>query len=156
MLANEQIAQRLDEVAAILNEQRANLYRVGAWRHAAMSVRRLPEPVADIWQREGIEGLRKLPGVGDRIAIALRDLVVTGKLPMLDRMRGEMDPVGILMSVPGVGRIEATRLHRDLGIDTLEDLETAAHDGRLASLAGFGPKRIAGIVDSLAGRLGKV
>jgi Holliday junction resolvasome RuvABC DNA-binding subunit len=156
MLPNEPIAQRIEELARILNEQGASVYRVAAWRRAALSLRRLPASVAEIFRCEGREGLRKLPGVGDRIALAIQNLIVTGKLPMLERLRGEMDPIEILMSVPGIGRIQATRLHHDLGLDTLEDLEAAAHDGRLASIAGFGEKRIAGIVDSLASRLGRV
>lgn len=156
MLPNEQIAQRLDELARILNQQGADIYRVAAWRRAAMSLRRLSEPASQIYALEGVEGLRKLPGVGDRIALAIRNLIVTGKLPMLDRLRGEMDPVEILMSVPGIGRVQAERLHRDLGIDSLEDLEAAAHDGRLGTIEGFGTKRIAGIIDSLASRLGRV
>lgn len=156
MLANEPIARRLDEVAGILNEQGANAYRVAAWRCAATSLRRLNRPVGQIYENEGIEGLRQLPGVGDRIAFALKDLIVTGKLPMLDRLRGEMDPVAILMSVPGIGRVQAERLHHDLGIEHLEDLEAAAHDGRLATLEGFGEKRVAGIVDSLSTRLGRI
>lgn len=156
MLPNEQIAQRLDELARILNQQGADIYRVAAWRRAAMSLRRLSEPASQIYALEGVEGLRKLPGVGDRIALAIRNLIVTGKLPMLDRLRGEMDPVEVLMSVPGIGRVQAERLHRDLGIDSLEDLEAAAHDGRLTTVEGFGAKRIAGIIDSLASRLGRV
>lgn len=156
MLPNEQIAQRLDELARILNQQGADIYRVAAWRRAAMSLRRLSEPASQIYALEGVEGLRKLPGVGDRIALAIRNLIVTGKLPMLDRLRGEMDPVEVLMSVPGIGRVQAERLHRDLGIDSLEDLEAAAHDGRLGTIEGFGTKRIAGIIDSLASRLGRV
>jgi DNA polymerase (family 10) len=156
MLPNEQIAQRLDEMAGLLNEQGADVYRVAAWKRAAMNVRRLPVPVAQIYEKEGLAGLRRLPGVGDRIALALRDLIVTGGLPALERLRGEMDPVEILMSVPGIGRIQATRLHGDLGIDSLEDLEAAAHNGRLSSIVGFGEKRIAGIADSLATRLGRV
>lgn len=156
MLPNEAIAQRLDEVGRLLNEQGANLYRVEAWRRAATNLRRLTVPVTQIYEREGTDGLRKLPGVGDRIGLALRDLIVTGKLPMLDRLRGEIDPIEILISVPGIGPVQAARLHRDLGIDNLEDLEAAAHDGRLASLAGFGEKRVAGITDSLASRLGRI
>lgn len=42
------------------------------------------------------------------------------------------------------------------GIETLEELETAAHDGRLSEISGIGEKRLAGIIDSLAGRLGRV
>lgn len=156
MLPNEQIAQRLEELARILNEQGADVYRVAAWRHAAMGLRRLSEPVSLLYEREGIDGLRKIPGVGERIAQAIQSLLTTGRLPMLDRLRGEMDPVEVLMSVPGIGRVQAERLHRDLGIDKLEDLEAAAHDGRLDTIGGFGEKRIAGIADSLASRLGRV
>jgi putative hydrolase len=153
---NIQIAQRLEEVASILEVQGANPYRVDAYRRAALTLRDQREPVSALLEREGLEGLLKLPGVGDRIALVIRDIVLTGRFPMLEHLRGEVDPVDVLQSVPGIGRVQAERLHHDLGIDTLEDLEAAAHDGRLASLAGFGAKRIAGIADSLASRLGRV
>jgi hypothetical protein len=75
---------------------------------------------------------------------------------MLDRLRAASDPVHVLSSVPGIGRRLAGRLHDDLGINTLESLEIAAHDGRLETIAGFGDKRLAGIRDSLAQRLGRI
>jgi DNA polymerase (family 10) len=153
---NSQIARRLDELANLLEAQGANPFRVSAYRRGAMAVTGLPEPVSGLHEREGIEGLERIPGIGHRLAIAIRSLVETGRLPMLEHLRGEIDPVLLLQSVPGIGRIQAERLHHDLGIDTLEELEAAAHDGRLASVAGFGSKRVAGIVDSLASRLGRV
>jgi DNA polymerase (family X) len=156
MLLNDQIARRLEEVAELLNEQGTNLYRVQAYQRAAFTVRHLSTPVSDILEREGIDGLRKLTGVGERLAAAIGNLVVTGRLPMLDRLRGEADPIELLMSVPGIGHIQASRLHHDLGIDSLEELEAAAHDGRLRDVAGLGQKRVAGIIDSLATRLGRV
>jgi putative hydrolase len=64
--------------------------------------------------------------------------------------------VTLLRSVPGIGRVLAERLHDELGLETLADLETAAHDGRLETIAGFGAKRLAGIRDTLAQRLGRV
>ena len=75
---------------------------------------------------------------------------------MLDRLRGESDTVALLASVPGVGAVLAQRLHDELRIDSLEDLEAAAHDGRLADFDQIGPKRLAGIRDSIAARLGRV
>jgi hypothetical protein len=75
---------------------------------------------------------------------------------MLDRLRGEHDPIALLSSVPGIGKGLAWKLHEDLGLESLEDLESAAHDGRLESIAGLGAKRLAGIRDSLAHRLGRV
>jgi len=153
---NSQIARRLDELASLLEAQGANPFRTNAYRRGAMAIAALPETVSDLYEREGIEGLEQIPGIGHRLAIAIRSLVETGRLPMLEHLRGEIDPVLLLQSVPGIGKIQAERLHHDLGIDTLEELEAAAHDGRLASVAGFGPKRVAGIVDSLASRLGRV
>lgn len=156
MLLNDQVARRLEEVADLLHEQGANIFRVLAYRRAANTVRRLATPVSEILHREGIDGLKGLPGIGDHLAVAIRHLVSSGRLPMLERLRGEADPIELLMSVPGIGRIQAERLHDELGIENLEELEAAAQDGRLADLAGFGHKRIAGIIDSLGTRLGHV
>lgn len=153
---NFQIARRLDEVAQILEGQDGNPFRVQAYRHAAETLRHLPRSAEEILSREGEPGLRKLHGVGDRLARAIATLIITGRLPMLDRLRGESDSVSLLASVPGIGKRLAARLHHDLGIDTLEQLETAAHDGRLRDIAGIGEKRVAGIIDSLSGRLGRV
>ena len=156
LLQNAEIAQRLHEVAHLLEEQGANLYRIRAYHHAAETLRTLPRPVAQIFHSEGLDGLRKLPGIGESIARSVRELILTGRLPMLERLRGETDPVALLASVPGVGESLARRLHEDLGIDTLEELEIAAHDGRLTDIEGVGQKKLAGIIDSLAGRLGRI
>jgi len=153
---NAAVARRLEEVAGVLEEQGASVHRVRAYRTAADVVRRLDRSVADILKEQGVDGLERLPGIGPVLSRAIRSIVTTGRLPILERLRGEMDPERLLASVPGIGRKLAIRLHEDLGIATLEDLETAAESGRLASAAGFGRKRIAGILDTLASRLGRV
>ncbi|OFW05226.1 MAG: hypothetical protein A3I61_10750 [Acidobacteria bacterium RIFCSPLOWO2_02_FULL_68_18] len=153
---NLQVAGRLEEAARLLRDQDADPYRVRAYRRAAMTVRGCPRPVDDIFRRQGLDGLEELRGVGSSIARAIRELVVHGRLPMLERLRGASDPVALLASVPGIGFRLADRLHEELGLETLADLETAAHDGRLETIAGFGEKRLAGIRDSLAHRLGRV
>lgn len=156
MTTNGQIARRLDELANLLETQHANPFRVSAYRRGAMAVAGLAEPVSGLFQREGIQGLERIPAIGHGLAVAIRGLIKSGRLPMLEHLRGEIDPVLLLQSVPGIGPVQAERLHHDLEIDTLEELEAAAHDGRLASVEGFGSKRVAGIVDSLASRLGRV
>lgn len=156
LVLNAEIAQRLRETAHLLHEQGANPFRVQAYRHAAETVERLDRPVTAILDAEGQEGLRALPGIGPSLAASIRALATGGRLPMLDRLRGGADPVALFASVPGIGEALARRLHDDLDLHTLEDLEAAAHDGRLAMLEGIGEKRLAGIIDSLAGRLGRV
>jgi len=156
MTPNVQVARRLNEVADLLRDQGANSFRVQAYRRGAETVARLERPVNEILEADGLDALRQLPGIGDRLAIAIRDIVRLGRLPMLDRLRGESDPEELLKTVPGIGRIHARRLHEELGIDSLEDLEAAAHDGRLANLEGLGPKRLTAIQDSVAARLGRI
>jgi DNA polymerase/3'-5' exonuclease PolX len=155
-ILNQQVAERLDEVALILEEQGANRFRVRAYRRGAETLRALPRPVAEVFEEGGLPALEALPAIGPSLARAIREVLRSGRLPMLERLRGESDPVALLMTVPGIGRLSAERLHHDLDIETLEDLEAAAHDGRLAGLEGFGPKRLAGVRESLAQRLARV
>lgn len=153
---NEHIAGRLEEAAHLLRDQGADPYRVTAYVRAAASVRSTHEAIDRIFRERGLDGLRELPRIGETLARAIRELIVHGRLPMLDRLRGEANAVALLASVPGIGRVLAERLHDELGLETLADLEAAAHDGRLDTIAGFGAKRLAGIRDSLAHRLGRV
>ena len=153
---NQDIARRLREVAQLLEGQGANRFRVQAYRTAAETLERLAVPAAEIAQQQGTDGLQSLPGIGVSLARSIHTLVVTGRLPMLDRLRGRMDPVSLLASIPGIGPALATRLHDDLLIETLEQLEMAAHDGRLANIEGVGPKKLQGIIDSLTARLGRI
>ena len=155
-LFNITIAQRLKEVAQLLHSQGSNPFRVLAYQHAAQTLEQLERPIDDLVHTEGIEGLKNLPGVGESLARAIRDLVRTGRLPMLERLRGETEPESVLATIPGIGKKLAARLHHDLEIDTLEELEVAAHDGRLRQAGGIGEKRLAGIIASLTERLGRV
>jgi hypothetical protein len=153
---NQSIAERLDEIAAVLNAQRANPYRIAAYRRAAAELRRLPVSVSTLLDAEGIAGLDRLPHIGPSLARTIRDIVVHGFSPMLERLRGATDPIRVFASLPGIGGRLAIRLHDELGLETLQQLEAAAHDCRLETIAGFGPKRLAGIRAVLAERLARI
>lgn len=153
---NRMVAERLDEVARMLRGQHANPFRPLAYEQAASVLRALERPVSEILAEEGIDGLLAIPSIGESIARSIRSLIVYGRLPMLERLRGEGDPIALLKTVPGIGNRLADRLHDDLGIASLEDLETAAHDGRLERLAGIRGKRLMAIRDSLQQRLARV
>lgn len=153
---NADVADRLDAVAELLGQQQAPPAYVQEYRAAAAAIRGLPEEVTTLLERDGVAALDAVPNVGPAIARAVRDLVVTHRLAILERLRGEDDAEALLASVPGIGETLAQRLHDEYDVETLEQLEAAAHDGRLQKIAGFGPKRVAGIRDTLALRLGKL
>ena len=75
--------------------------------------------------------------IGKGIAAAIAELIHTGRLTRLDRLRGELEPSKLFETLPGLGPKLAQRIHDDLGIDTLEELEIAAHDGRLETIPGI-------------------
>jgi hypothetical protein len=150
---NEAIAQRLENIAELLEAHHANPYRVRAYRLAAEALRQHNRPATEILETEGIEGLRRLPAIGESLARAIEQLVGTGKISLLEQLRGETAPRRVLATVPGIGPVLAERIHEQLGITTLAELENAAYDGRLAEVPGFGRGRLLAIRESLAGRL---
>jgi DNA polymerase/3'-5' exonuclease PolX len=150
---NNTIAKRLREYANYLESQEFNVFRVRAYRRAADTIQGLDRPLTEILEKEGRSGLESLPGIGAHLSFTLEGMLRDGSFRTLGRDGGRIDPERLLLSVPGVGPGLARQLYDELGITTLEGLEMAAHDGRLARL-GVGPKRLRGIIDSLAGRLG--
>jgi DNA polymerase (family X) len=151
---NTTIAQRLKEFADHLETRETNIYRIRAYRNAAQTVLGLGREAADILAKEGRAGLEALPGIGSHLSYTIEGLVRTGELRTIGGDGGHLDPRRLLSSLPGVGPHMARLIHEQLGITTLEELERAAHDGRLGRI-GIGPKRLRGLVDALAGRLGR-
>lgn len=152
-MENREIARQLDEVAELLAGQGENPFRVAAYRRAAATLRGLEPSVEEVLRTDGRDGLTRLLGIGASLAGSIEELISTGRLAFLDRLRGQADPEALLARIPGIGPKTAHRIHTELGIGSLEDLELAVHNGRLRGMGGFGPKRIQGLRDALAGRL---
>lgn len=152
---NQQVARKLDEAAELLTQQGANPFRVSAYRKAANTVEQLDRSVADVLDREGLAGLIEIPTIGKGIASAIRELVNSGRWSQLERMRGTLDPEALLQTVPNLGPVLAARIHGELHIDTLEQLEAAAWDGRLERVPGVGERKLQGIRANLASMLGR-
>jgi putative hydrolase len=153
---NQKVADKLREAADLLHQQGANPFRVGAYRRAAETVTGLQRDLRDILRTEGIDGLTALPGIGTGIATAIDQILRTGRWTQLERLRGTLDPVKLFQTVPGVGKKLAERIHDTLHVDTLEGLEIAAHDGRLETVPGVGPRRAAAFRATLASMLGRI
>lgn len=83
---NSFIAAKLEMVADLLEQQDASFFRVRAYRDAADFLRGLPEPVRDLYAREGRAGLEDLATIGPSIASAIIELLATGDLTLKSRV----------------------------------------------------------------------
>jgi hypothetical protein len=154
-ITNSEIAEIFERVADLLEAQDANRYRVRAYRTAAKTIRHHDTPLCEILSEGGVEAIHALPTIGRTIAAHVAELAHRRGLTLLDRLEGEVSPERLLATVPGIGPILAARIHQELSVDMLEDLEAAAHDERLERVAGFGPRRVRAIREELSSILGR-
>ena len=148
--SNEELARALMEVATLLQIQGANRFRVEAYYRAANVLLALIKPAWQLYELEGLEGLEALPGIGRTISKALQQMIRGGRWPLLERLSGNDSIEQMFASVPNIGPTFAKRLHEELGLETLAELQTAAWDGRLEKLPGVGEKRLRSVRESLA------
>ena len=154
-VTNQEIADFLERIADLLESQDANRYRVQAYRRAAVSIRMHPRQLVELLDEGGVEAVDALPTIGPTIAAHVAELAHRGGLTLLDRLEGEVTPEQLFGTIAGMGPELARRVHQKLAIETLEELEQAAHDGRLDSVRGFGPRRVRAVRDQLSAILGR-
>jgi DNA polymerase (family 10) len=147
-IQNQEIADRLDSFASLLELADSNPYTARAYRRAAETIRAAPIPVADL-ARSG--RARELRGIGPGIEARLRELVETGQIAELAELERELAPdlVGLGRYL-GLGTRRSLEIARALGIRTAEELREAAGDGRLRAVPGIGPKTEARLLEALA------
>jgi hypothetical protein len=154
MEKNKEIASKFREIATLLNEQKANPFRVNAYLNAAKTIEKMAEPVEELLQREGFPALLDIPGIGEGIARSINEFVVTGRMSRLESLQTGHDPIALFEQIPGIGPKSAHRIIETLHIDSLEALELAAHNGRLKKDPGFSTKKIELVQSWLAHVLG--
>lgn len=148
-VTNQEVAHLLEGIATLLEQQDANPFRVRAYRTGAATVRKEKRAVAETLTAEGSEALQSLPGIGEGLAATIAEYVHTRRSRVLERLQGEYAPAELLTRVPGIGNELAGRIVEKLGIETLEELERAAHDGRLETVEGFGRRRLEAVRSNL-------
>lgn len=136
---NEDVAEILDRVATLLEIDGENPFRTRAYRNAAYVLEGLSRPVSEMLQKG--EDLSKYQGIGKDLAGKIAEIVQTGHLPLLDDLEQKIPPTLIpLTQLPGLGPKKVAQLHKELGINSLTDLENAAKKGRIAGAKGFAKK----------------
>ena len=139
IMTNANIAEVFERIAGLLEVKGDSVFKIRAYQRAARAIEHLPVELAQLINEE--KDLRQIPGIGEAIASKIKELVATGRLEYLEKLKGEF-PNGILalMDVPGIGPKTAMRISKEMGISTVEALEQAIVEGRLAALPRLGKK----------------
>jgi DNA polymerase (family X) len=132
-----EVARLLDEFGHRALLYGGNPYRAKAYLRAAERVALLTEPLVDLVKQQR---LQDIPGVGDAIAGVITKLCQTGSHPSLEKMRADVpESVLEMLTIPGLRPEKVMKLHKELGINTIEELETAVREDRLKAIKGIGP-----------------
>jgi DNA polymerase (family 10) len=148
-MKNQEIAKILFEIGDFL-ELNEVPFKPKAYQQAAIALDSLEEDVAEIYKREGLKGLEKIPAVGKSIALKIEEYLKTGKIEYYKDLK-KISPIDFeeLTKVEGLGVRKIKKLYDELGIKNLVDLEKAAKDNKIAPLFGFGEKTEKNILQSI-------
>jgi len=138
-MKNSEVAKVFQDIADLLELKGESVFKIRAYQKAARAIEyhsRELEAMVD----EG-EDLQSIPGVGEAIAKKATELITTGTLGYYENLKAEF-PQGItnLLDIPGIGPKTANKLSGELGISSVDELERAINDGRVAELFRLGEK----------------
>ena len=146
----DQVAAILVEIGTLLELKGENPFKSRAYVNGARTLEGLTEPLDKIVS-EGRLG--DIKGIGEALQEKITTLVTTGKLPYYEELKSSL-PSGLLelLGVPGLGPKKVKALYEKLNITSLDELETACKEGKVAALDGFGEKTQQKICEGIAFR----
>lgn len=135
------MARIFDEIADILEVKGENSFKIRAYRRAARTIESLTQDLKVIAERGGVSELKKISGVGEGIAKKILEIAETGDCKKHIELKREV-PTGLLelLAIPRVGPKTIAKLHDELSISSIADLEEAARSHKLEKLPGLGTK----------------
>ena len=138
-MRNIDIAKVFSDIAVLLEIKGENQFKIRAYQQASRTIEQLPVEIEQM-VKEG-QSLEEIPGVGEAIAKKTTELVTTGRLRYYDELKAEFpEAISTLLYIPGIGPRTAMRLCNELGVNSIEDLESAILEGRVAGLPRLGDK----------------
>lgn len=138
-VSNDEIAELFENMGVLLEMKGDTVFKIRAYQRAARTISHLSFSLEQAAQ-EGTD-LKKIPGIGKAISDKTREYLETGRVDAYERLLSELpDGVLTLMTIPGIGSKTAMLITQELGVSTVEGIEKAIADGRLAALPRMGQR----------------
>ena len=149
-MTKEEIANVLERIATLLELKNENPFKIRAYTNAARAIETFGGNVSDFQDEEAVA---KIPGIGKSIALKIKELAASGSLKYLEELSAQF-PAGVLelFALPSLGAKKIKALYDQLGISSIEQLQKACEDGRVAELAGFGQTTQQNLCEAIAKR----
>jgi DNA polymerase (family 10) len=138
---NRSIAQLLADTADLLEISAGDPFRIRSYRRAAEAVESSTIQLSTI--ASDPKKLQEIPGIGKGMAANIQAIESAGTLPLREELLLKYRPTMLeLLRLPGMGPKTVALLWDALQVGSVEDLEKAIADGRLAGLPRVGEKLI--------------
>ncbi len=146
-MKNKEVAEILRKIAQLLEIKGDNPYRIRAYERAAQTIEALTKDVEELAKEEKLE---KLPGIGADLASKIREILRSGTLSLYEDLKKEIPPILLtFLEIPGLGPKKVKAIYEKYGITSLEELEKACLQHKIAKLPGFGLKTEENILKGL-------
>ena len=144
-----QVAQMLEEIAVLLElKEGSNIYEVRAYDNAARTIGALDGDIVEMAHEGRLKGV---PGLGSTIIKRIEEAVDSGHIEFLDELRANTPSIKLaMMRIPGVGPKKINAIYNQLHVTSIDELEQACKDDRVARLPGFGKKTQDKILQGIA------
>ncbi len=138
-VTNEEIAELFENMATLLEMKGDTVFKIRAYQRAARTISQLSFPLEQAVRDE--VDLKKIPGIGKAISEKTQEYLNTGRVDAYERLLAELpDGVLTLMTIPGIGSKTAMLITQELGVSTIEGIEKAIHEGKVAALPRMGQR----------------
>lgn len=143
----DQVAEVLTEIGVLLELKGENPFKTRAYSNAARTLESLTEPLDRIVAEQRLGSIK---GIGEALQQKITELVTTGRLAYFEELKASIPPGLVeMLQIQGLGPKKVKALNENLKVTTIEELETACKEGRVAVLTGFGEKTQAKILEGI-------
>jgi DNA polymerase (family 10) len=140
-MKNVEILRIFREIAYLIQiaENDPNtIYKVRAYEKAADVIEKLTVELEEIYLKNGIQGLRKIPSIGNAISLKIEEFINSHKIDYHQELTTKIPlKISEFYNLRGIGPKTIKILYEKLKITSISDLEKAASEGRIAKLKGF-------------------
>ena len=152
-MKNSEIVKIIREISYLIQiaeEDLNTIYKVRAYEKAADVIEKMSMSIEEIYLNDGIQGLKKIPSIGNAISTKIEELIKTNKISYFEELKMKIPiKVSEFTNMIGFGPKTMKILYEKLGITSVAELEKAASEGKISKIKGFSKSKEEKIIKTI-------